>query len=128
MGHLGLGAMVVVLSPRTSRGVGTLSYLVSCFPSLQSKPHKAHSAAQASRFSYGRAMVRLRSTLVLCCHPNSGLLSCGASVSVGGPGGSRRQSTERVGAELEMEGNWNGVFAAFFQPRRPVSACRPHPA
>src|SRR6516225_2685569 len=35
---------------------------------------------------------------------------------------------ERVGAELEMEGDRDGTLAAFLQPRRPVAARRPHSA
>ena len=35
---------------------------------------------------------------------------------------------ERVGAELEMEGDRNRALAAFLEPRRPVAARRPHPA
>src|SRR5215469_10572403 len=47
------------------------------------------------------------------------------------PGGGRWLAPsvgERVGAELEVEGERHGTLAAFLEPRRAVAARRPHPA
>ena len=54
--------------------------------------------------------------------------SRGAGSHRGGSAGSSDQSASGFGAQLKMERDRNGALAAFLQPRRPVTARRPHPA